>query len=303
MTKSNGHGPVRPPASGKQLEAAIEQSLKALENLATPRLRPNGNWRHGPLVWKVMLDMSLAGIARGTAPSIRKHDLSYELKRSNHGSHIEVDRDLWNRYLSFHRQYGSRMREGMAKVGLPALTLERVTNNGVGGYPDTTEAVFWLCFDSESKPSAATTSQVLDALQNPEVVSADQASGCAVNDSPATSEPAAPQPPEIPENHGSASRAEPTKSANDQTGPAVAGKDTTVELQTDAGRAYLLWLATLSSRTGRSSTPSATLVLALALLAPALGCVAAEIISPVQALTDSISSLADVFNGSLGIRT
>jgi hypothetical protein len=303
MTKSKAQRPTRPPASGKKLEDAIEQSLKTLDSLATPRLRTNEKWRQGPLVWKVMLEMSREGLVKGRAPSIRKHDLAYELKRS-YGSGIEVDHNLWKRYLSFHQQFRSRLREGTSRAGLPALALERVTNGGLGGDPDKTEAVYWLCFDSDSQTEAAKSSLVPGATHTPEAALANEDSACAARSGTATSEPATPQPSEIPKVDGSEPQAAPTDAANEHKGPAMTDKNATDQLQTAAGQSYLAWLATLLCvRTERSSATPAALILALALLAPALGSAAAEITSPVQALADSISSLFDVFNGLIDVRT
>lgn len=300
MTKSKAQRPTRPPASGRNLEDAIEQSLKTLDCL--PRIRTNGKLQKGPLVWKVMLEMSRAGLVKGRVPSIRKQDLAYELKQSC-GSAIEVDHTLWESYLNFHLRFGSRLREGTSRVGLPALALERLTNNGLGGDPEKTEAVYWLCYDSDLQTAAAAPSLAPDATQIHEAASANDDSVCSAKGSTATPEPLIPQTSEVPKVDGSEPQAAPTDAANERIGPAITGKNATNELQTAAGHSFLVWLATLSSRTERSSATPATLLLALALLAPALGSAAAEITAPVQALTDSISSLVDVFNGLIEVRT
>ncbi|MBP7407037.1 MAG: hypothetical protein KA973_19205 [Candidatus Microthrix sp.] len=300
MTKSKSQRPVRPPASGKRLDDAIEQSLKTLDSL--PRLRTNGKLQKGPLVWKVMLEMSRAGLDKGRAPSIRKQDLAFELKRS-HQSAIEVDHDLWNSYLKFHQRFGSRLREGNSSVGQPVLALERLTNNGLGGDPEKTEAVYWLCYDSGSQAEADGSAIAPDAAEYPKAARADEITACAAKGSTASAKPSTPQSSDTPMGEGSEQRAASTEAAPERVEAAATCTNATGKLQAAPSELYLLWLAALLSRTERSSGTPAALVLALALLAPALGYVSAEIISPVQALTDSISSLADVFKGSIGIRT
>jgi hypothetical protein len=302
MTKAKAQRSTRPPASSKKLDDAIEQSLKTLDSLATPRLRTNEKWRQGPLVWKVMLEMSREGMVNGRTPSIRKHDLAYELKR-RYGSDIEVDHTLWKRYLSFYEQYGSRLREGVVAAGLPALALERVTNNGVGGHPDKTEAVYWLCFDSDSQSEHDKSDLAPEVTENSELAREDKDSARAAKGSTANVEVVTPQSLRTPEVDSSEPQVASTKAAGEDVDVALNSADAVDKIHEAANQSHLLWLATIASRPNRSLATPATLALALALLVPTLGCVATEIISPIQALTDSISSLADVFNGSIGIRT
>lgn len=305
MTKLDIQQSMKPPASGIKVQAAIEQALKSLDAQATSRLRNKGKWRHGPLVWKVMLEMSLDAAANGIAPSIRKHDLAFQLKRSS-GEHVEVDHVLWKRFLSFHQQYKSRLHEGALKLGLPTLALERVTNNGLGGDPDKTEAIFWLCFDADTRseklpsgpkptPAAAEQTGSSAALQEPILAKRDEAD---------TPELRGDQARDGTEPDGRGAQRTPTEPAEDSaTADAARNTNEVLGHQASASEFFVVWLATLRSQATTSSSTPVAVIVALALLLPVLGGAATEILSPVQALTDSIAALVGVFNDLMVIRT
>ena len=148
---------VRPPASSGNLKAAIEQARKDFDTLATPRLRKDGHWQHGPLIWQTLLEVSHETASTGSALEISKHQLTVAVKRRS-GLDLEVDAKVWKRFQSFHEnQVMGRLRLAAATSGLPALAAERSTKNGSGGgAPGKTQAVFWLCIDTDHQSEEET---------------------------------------------------------------------------------------------------------------------------------------------------
>ena len=304
MTEQSPVQILKPPASGRKLQTAIEHARKDLDTVAKRRLwATEREWHRGALFWRVLLDLSLEAAANGLAPTFRKNDLAYELKRRA-GSTIEVDAKLWRSFLSFHvKHLRGRLQAAAAKSGLPVLCAERATNDGLGGDPGTTEACYWLCFGAESKPSGQTIPKAPARTRRP-------AASAAVDVVSS-----------IEQRDDGLERPDLKQSGRNQT-EATEAQEASVpksaEVRVDAqdasgscrhsspnpvfGDASLLWLAKDRLHAGSSSHIPVAMALALAVLMPILTGAAADVFLPLQTLADSIRALLAAFDGSITVR-
>lgn len=307
MPRNTTHS-VRPPATGRKLKLAIEHAQRDLSAYARSRDWENeAEWSLGALIWKVLLDLSVEGSASGIAPTLRKNDLAYELKR-----HTKKERDfgakLWKTFLKFHRSHArDRLLASAAKPGMPILFAERASD-GIGGDPDKTEATYWLCFDIELPLVQPSTSNASDRAHSPDSCAAIDttlsqpkagSNSSALNISasnPATSESSpAPQSPATTPNAGL------VEGQTVDAGSRLHAATTTSS--TNVSDVCLIVLATRPQRATSQTTMAVTLALLLVIVIPTVTGAAADLSQPLQTLAETVNMLIDVFNGSMLIRT
>jgi hypothetical protein len=248
----------------------------------------------------VLLELSLETAAAGSVPKITKHQLAVAMKRRS-GLDIKVDKKLWDRFMSFYeKQVMSQLRLVAAASDLPALAAERMTGKGAGGDPDTSQALFWLCLDSDrgAKEQRSSEAQLLEQGSQSEPDRATEVSTSIEREAKASELPKKSEAQTVSTGQAPATNAEST--AVGQGSRSIEG---TTNCHLAASDTYLLWFAVLRPVAVMSSSTSVTLALALALLIPTLIGATTDIFQPVQALAESISALIDVFNGSMAIRT
>lgn len=298
MAKQSTEQPVRPRATSGSLKAAIEQARKDLDAIGTSRLRRDGQWRHGPLIWQTLLEVSLDTASTGLAPKISKHQLTEAVKRRS-GLDLEVDAKVWKRFQSFYQQeVMGRLRLAAAASELPALAAERSTENGrFGGAPAKTQAVYWLCIDTDQKSDEQTTSNVHAKAQGPRLTRVAAAKVSTFCEQGSTAK-------EGPNSHREKAQAllqEPgtfaeSKASDQATGNLGIGVNHSPATNDSHG----IWRSPPRPYAACPSSIPLAVVFALALLLlPVLAGVTTEFLQPVQALADSISALAEVLKSSI----
>jgi hypothetical protein len=300
LAKQSTERIVRPRANCEKLKEAIEQARKDLDAMATSRLRKDGQWRHGPMIWQTLLEVSLETASNGSAPEISKHQLTVALKRRS-GLDLELDAKVWGRFQSFHEdQVRGRLRLAAAASELPALAAERSTKNGSnGGAPNKTQAVYWLCLDTDPQPEELRPSEAHPQAQDQHAMpdAATEVSTSIGHAAIATEVPIEPEA----ETQGPLQT--PALASVGNAGDQLARELGAMASWPHASSAYLLWLAAPRARAVRSTSSLVTAVFAVVLLIPVLSREAAESLQAVQALADSISAIVDLFNGSMTVRT
>ena len=151
VKKAQSTGPL--PAAGPKLIQAIDQALEHINSLAARDYEREG-WPDHAKLWRELLNQSKAGSKRGIAPNILKGDLATPLG-------IKVTGRSWQLFLNwFDRHIEPSLTQLAERSKIPALKAIRISNPK-GGFPDTSEAIFFLFFWEAEKIAPTTdTSQI-----------------------------------------------------------------------------------------------------------------------------------------------
>lgn len=137
------------PASGPKLMAAIEQATSHLNTLASRNGFDKDGWPNHARLWRVLLAQSKELGTSGVAPNILKGDLASPLG-------IKLDERRWKSFEKWYeRHIGANLRHLAERSKIPALKAVRKSNRK-GGYPEASEAIFFLAFCEAEKTAPIT---------------------------------------------------------------------------------------------------------------------------------------------------
>jgi len=155
VKKAQSTGPL--PAAGPKLIQAIDQALEHINSLAARDYEREG-WPDHAKLWRELLNQSKAGSKRGIAPNILKGDLATPLG-------IKVTGRSWQLFLNwFDRHIEPSLTQLAERSKIPALKAIR-NSNPKGGYPDTSEAIFFLVYGDAEKIAPTTDTRKIASVE------------------------------------------------------------------------------------------------------------------------------------------
>lgn len=146
VKRAQSTGPL--PAAGPKLIQAIDQALAHISSLVARDYEREG-WPDHAKLWRELLNQSKEGSKRGIAPNILKGDLATPLG-------LKVTGRRWQLFLNwFDRHIEPSLTQLAERSKIPALKPIRKSNRK-GGFPEASEAIFFLVFRETEKIAATT---------------------------------------------------------------------------------------------------------------------------------------------------
>lgn len=129
------------PASGPQLDKAIDQAIEHLNKIAVRRNYQAKNWPNHARLWREMLVQSKNRLDRLVAPNLSKSDLSIPAA-------VKLDGRDWQAFSKwFDRNVAPELLQLSSFTRIPALRAVRRSNTK-GGFSESSEAIYCLSFFS-----------------------------------------------------------------------------------------------------------------------------------------------------------
>lgn len=142
------HQTQKIPASGPRLTEALTQAQEHLDVLARKNNYDHDGWPDHARLWRSLLEQSKSRMGPDRlAPHILKGDLASPVG-------VRLSGRYWTFFIKwFERVVVPGLNEQSLQSGIPVLVPVRVSNRN-GGYPESSESIYFLAFASKGKSSS-----------------------------------------------------------------------------------------------------------------------------------------------------